>query len=382
MRKEKKHFWQAVAVMVGYIIGVGMFGLPFLVSKAGLVSFFVLLIILGFVQHFIHLIYANVILETRSRHRMPGYAEKYLGRPWKEITFLAKMIGNFGALLAYIIITGVFLNQLLGPYLGGSEFIYANILFFIEAGIVLLGVGMIARAELIMATFLLAVVVLVSIKSLGHIEIGNYNLFNWKYIILPYGAMLMALDGNGSLPMVVRILKRDKELIKKAIRLGTFIPIVVIAIFTLAIVGLAGENTTADALTGISSVLGSGTVKIALVFGIITMVTSFLGVAESVKETLWWDYEVNKLLAWALAVFVPYLLYIANFRNFIEVISFAGAIAGGMSAVILILIFLQMKKKKKQLILFKKQPNIIILSLLIGLFVAGIIYKIWAFSVL
>ncbi len=373
-------YLKALSLMIGYIIGVGMFSLPFLVAKAGVVSFFIIFISIFFVQYFIHLIYADVILETKTRHRMSGYAEKYLGKPWKEITFLAKIIGNYGALLAYIIITGIFLNQLLGPIFGGSDFIYSNIIFFVEAIIVLFGIGMIANAELVLMFLLLVVIVLISFKGFGFVEMENFKIIDWKYLLLPYGAMLLALDGNGALPMVARIVKRDKNMMKKVVTSATILASVIILVFTSVIVGVSGAGTSADSLSGISDIMGPGVVTIALIFAIISMITSFIGVAEAIKETFWWDFKVNKLLSWALAVFVPYLLFLFGFKDLIGIISFAGAVAGGMSAIVLILVFKQLKKKKKQLLLFKRKPNSIILTILISLFVLGVIYEIWAFS--
>ena len=130
----RKNFLQALAVMIGYIIGVGMFGLPFLISKAGILTFFVFIILLGFVQYLLHLIYANLIIVSDGYHRLPGYAEIYLGKKGKIVVFVAKLVGSYGALIAYIIITGIFLNQLLSQYFGGSEFLYATSLFIIEIG--------------------------------------------------------------------------------------------------------------------------------------------------------------------------------------------------------------------------------------------------------
>lgn len=374
-----KNFLPALAVMVGYVIGVGMFGLPFLVSKAGVWSFFILLILLGFTQYFVHLIYANVILSVKQFHRMPGYAGIYLGRKWKHLTFFAKLVGNLGALLAYIIITGIFLHQLLSPIFGGSEFVYASILFFIEATIIYFGVGFLSRAELLMTSFLLMVVIMLAIKGHTSIVTENFMAIDWRYLLLPYGAMLFALDGNGSLPIVANLLQRDKKLMKKVVRLGTFIPVLVIIVFTLTIVGISGSGTTQDALVGISSVLGNGVVTIALIFGVLTMITSFLGVAQSLRETLCWDYGINKFLSWALACFIPYFMYLFGFKNLISVISFAGAIAGGFSAIMLILIFMKLKRTNKRMPMFKYKPSAIITSLLICMFIAGLIYEILVF---
>jgi len=374
-----KNYWQAVAVMVGYVIGVGMFSLPFLTSRAGILVFFILIIFFGLVQYLLHLIYANLIIATEGYHRLPGYAEIYLGKAGKILTFIAKTIGNYGALLAYIIITGIFLNQLLSATFGGNEFIYASLLFILEAGIVFFGIGMIARAEFFMTILLLLVIFFVFVKGSSVMEISNFTVINWKYFLLPYGAMLFAIDGVGSLPIVVKLLRRQKESIKSVVRIGTFVPVAVIALFTLVILGISGNQTTPDALSGIKAILNDGVVLFSLIFGVLTMVTSFLVVAESIKETLWWDFKVNKHLSWALAVFLPYILYVLGLKNLINVISFAGGVAGSLSAIILILIFIQLRKKAGRLVLFKRSPGAVIIYFLISLFVCGMIYEIYYF---
>ncbi|MBU4319367.1 MAG: hypothetical protein KKF30_19070 [Proteobacteria bacterium] len=377
--KKPKNYYLAAAVMVGYIIGVGMFGLPFLVSRAGLLSFIILIAVLGLVQYLLHLIYANLIVVTEGYHRMPGYAEIYLGRRGKIIVFIAKLVGNCGALLAYIIITGIFLNQLLSPYFGGNEFIYASILFFIEAIVVFFGVKIIAKTELFMTGLLILVVALIAVKGYGAIEPSNYFLIDWKYILLPYGAMLFALDGGGSLPIVAKLLGRNKKSIKSIVKIGTFLPVIIISIFTLVVVGISGSRTTQDALTGVGLIIDNGVIFFSLIFGVLTMVTSFLLVAQSIKETLWWDFKVNKYYAWAIAVFVPYILYALGMKNLIDVISFAGAIAGGTSAIILILIFIKLSKLKNKLVLFKRRPKKALAYFLILMFLSGILYEVFYF---
>ncbi len=361
--------------MVGYVIGVGMFGLPFLFSRAGVLSFFIFLAVLGPIQYFLHLVYANLIIVTKTYHRMTGYAEIYLGKKGKYFVFTAKMIGNMGALLAYIILSGTYLYHLLSPSLGGSEFFYASVLFFLEAIIVFFGIGMIARVEFFITGLLLVVIVMIAAKGGGSISMANYSLANWHYFLLPYGAMLFAIDGSGSLPIVAKLLGRDKEQIKSVIRVGMILSIAVVIVFTLVILGVSGPLTTEDALTGVGRILDGRVTMIALFFGVLTMATSFFGVAESIRETLWWDIKFNKYLAWGMAVFIPYLLYLIGFQDFIGVISFAGAISGSLCAIFMIIIFLKFVKKKDHLPLFKHKPKAILLYFLILMFVSGLIYN-------
>ena len=301
--------------------------------------------------------------------------EIYLGKKGKYFVFTAKMIGNMGALLAYIILSGTYLYQLLSPALGGSEFFYASLLFFLEAIIVFFGIGMIARVEFFITGLLLVVIIMIAVKGSGSISLTNYSLANWHYFLLPYGAMLFAIDGNGSLPLVAKLLRRNKKHIKSVIRLGMFLSITVIIVFTLIIIGISGPLTTEDALTGVGRILDGRVTMIALFFGILTMMTSFFGVAESVRETLWWDFKFNKYLAWSMAVFIPYILYLIGFQDFINVISFAGAISGTLCAIFMIVIFLKFVKKKDSLPLFNHKPKIILLYLLILMFVSGLIYN-------
>ncbi len=378
-QKNDKKQLQAIAVMIGYIIGVGMFGLPYLVIRAGILPFLFFLVLLLPVQYLLHLIYASMIINTKTYHRLPGYTGIYLGDGAKIFIFMAKMVGNMGALLAYIIITGVFLNELLTPLFGSHEFFYATTLFIIEAAIVYLGIGMIARAELFMTALLVVVVILIIARGLPFVETNNFIALDWKYFILPYGALLFALDGNGSLPIVAKLVKRDHKIIKSVIRYGTFIAAFIILTFTLTIAGISGVATTPDALIGIHSVM-DGVIVFALIFGIFSMITSFFGVAESIKETLNWDFKVNKFLSWAIAVFVPYTFYLNGVRNLSDVIILVGSIGGGICAIVLIMIFNKIRKKKNGLILFDYKPSILLQWGLILLFVLGIIYTMCEYS--
>lgn len=374
-----KKYWQASAVMIGYIIGVGMFGLPFVTAQAGVVLFFAYLLVLGFIQYFVHLVYANMIITTRSFHRLPGYVGKYLGLGGKTAVACAKLLGNYGALLAYIIISGSFLFELLGPFLGGSEFFYGSVIFLLEAIVVFFGIGMIARFELAMSIMLFLVVFLLFAKGSEVVSIANFQTFDWRCFFLPYGAMLMALDGNGSLPIVAKLLDKDPKKIKSVIRFSMLASSLVTVVFVLTIVGISGPLTTENALSGVKLILGDGVIVLALIFGVISMMTSVFGVAESIKETLWWDYKVNKTAAWALAVGVPYALYVLGVNSLVDVIGFAGAIAGGFSAVMMIATFMKMRKQGKKLLIFDYFPGNYVLYIIILLLVLGGIFEVCNF---
>ncbi|MFA6107046.1 MAG: aromatic amino acid transport family protein [Patescibacteria group bacterium] len=374
-----RKFFQALAAIVGYIIGVGMFALPYLFIKAGLWPCLILIVIIGIAQYFVHLLYAAVICDNPGYHRLPGHAENYFGPAGKRLTFVVTMIGNYGAMLAYIIVGGVFARQLFSPFWGGSEVLYASILFFIAAGVVFFGIKTIARFEFYFTAAMVVVLLLVIKRSLGFASPANLTLVNWKYALLPFGAILFAFDGGGVIPLAAEILNKRKKSLKIAIGFGTFFSIALIVIFSLVTAAVTGGKTTPDVLTGLWNVMDGKIVLISLVLGLLVIATSFFAVAENIKDTFSRDYGINKTISWALAFFIPYAFYLAGFNNFIGVISFAGAISGGFTGIILILIFRKMEKEKKKLSFFRHKPGRLFLGLVASLFLAGIVYEIWSF---
>jgi len=377
--KKDKKYWQSVAVMMGYIIGVGMFGLPFITSKTGVVLFFFYLFFLGLIQYFVHLVYANMIIATKEYHRLPGYVNIYLGRAGKHLVFVSKLLGNYGALLAYIIISGIFLYELLGDSFGGTPFIYASLIFFLEAIIVLFGMKLIAKVELYMSVLLFLVVFIIAFKSLSFSSFSNFQIFNWRYLFLPYGVMLVALDGSSTLPMVAKIINRHPEKFKSIIRTSMSLAILVIVIFVLSIIGISGNETSQDALSGIKPIINHGVIRFALTFGLFSMLTSVLGVAESLRETFIWDYKINRRLSWFLAVAIPYVLYCIGLDSLIIVIGLSGSLAGGFSAIMLIFAFMHMRAQKHNLSMFKHAVSDNFFYFIIFLFVSGIGYTLLTF---
>lgn len=372
-----KNYFHAIATLIGTIVGVGMFAVPFVVSRSSIILLFIYLPILGIAQYFLHKFYAEIILSTKGKHRLPGYAEKYFGKGGKTLTLIIVMLGNYGALLAYIIIGGIFAHELLSPMLGGSAFIYSVGLFIIEALIVLFGLRLIASVELVMAGLLVMLLGLIAWRGWGNVNIDNYAIVNWSNLFLPYGPIFFAVGGGAAIPSVCKLLAQKKENIKSAIAWGTFIPVIITAIFTVVVVGVTGINTSPDTLVGLHSVFTNGVITVALIFGLLSVFTSFLIIAQAIRETYWWDFGMNKNIAWFLACFIPFILYVAGLQNLIKVISLTGAVIGGLAGIIIIQMALRVKKKKEQKSVITNGLNSPVAYILSLLFILGLIYEIW-----
>jgi tyrosine-specific transport protein len=101
-------FLKALSVFLGTVIGVGIFGLPFVAQKAGffvVLGYFLFMVLVAILTH---LFFGEVALDTKKIYRLPGYVGEYLGQRWKKLSFFITATGLFGALLAYLIIGGQF----------------------------------------------------------------------------------------------------------------------------------------------------------------------------------------------------------------------------------------------------------------------------------
>lgn len=373
-----KNYILAVATLMGTIIGVGLFALPFVINKSGVLPLFFYLIALAAIQYFLHLLFAEIILATKDKHRLPGFMEKYIGKKGKKLAFLADMIGAYGSSLAYIIIGGFFLHQLLNPYFSHSVFFYSTVLFGLVALITFFDLKMIAGTELVLSSFLVIAIGLIVWRGFGHMQLANYHLLDLKNVFLPYGPIFFAISGGAAIPEVCRLLVREKEKIKSAIFWGTFMPAALMLIFVLVVLGIGGAKTSPDTLAGLSLALNNGVITFSLLFGLLAIITSYVVIAQATEEIYEWDYKLNNKLAWFLACFIPYFLYLIGWTNLIKVISFTGAVTGGLVGLILIWLVFKVKARPERVSVINNKLSLPVAYFLSLLFVLGLVYEVWA----
>jgi amino acid permease len=376
-----KNYILAVATLFGAITGAGFFAVPYVIAHAGTITLFFYLPILVAIQTLLHLLFARLVLSTKTAHRLPGYVEIYAGKKYKSVVSFFSLISGYGTLLAYVILGGTFLNGLLSPHFGGSLTFYSLLMFSVEALIVLAGIKLIAGTELILTSFLIIVVGLIAAQSFFHLNLHNYLTLNWKQLLLPYGPIFFAVSGDAAIPEVCRLLSREKHKIKSAIIWGTVLPSVVLAVFTLVVVGVTGLNTSPDTLSGLRGFFGNGVIALAMVLGAISIFTSCLVMMQAVREIFWWDFKINKYLAWAFVFILPVILYLFNFTNLTAVISITGAVMGGILGVVLVLLFPIMERRPEQKSVLRTSITRPWAIALCSLFVLGLITELikWIF---
>lgn len=373
----------AIGSLAGTIIGLGMFGIPYVAMKAGIGLTLGYILVLGLITALLHAMYLEVTLRTKETHRLPGYAEIYLGKKWKHFSFFLGMVGAWGSLLIYTIVGGEFINILAGPIFGNSVFWFGILFFILGSYITVRPFRDIGKVEAVCTILMVAAVFWLLAKGFfgGHIIYDNFSPVNWDNWFLPYGVILFAMGGFSIIPSLENILGKE---IKKGERIhfgkiafwGTFIPMIVYAVFVVAVLGITGAGTSEEALTGLQSVFGNGLVKIAALIGFLALFTSFIAIGNDLKRNFTDDYRLPNFVSIFLTLFPPLTLFLFKIAGFIEVMGFLGGALGVYAYVIIIFLFYQAKKKGEAVSLFSFQFPKLLAFILAAMFIIAGVYTI------
>ena len=374
-----KDFFKAFSILTGTIVGVGLFSLPFIAARVGIWVMLLYFLILGTVVILIGLSYGEVALRTKGLRRLPGYAEKYLGPSAKKIAFVSNGFGLTGVILAYIIIGGNFLGILAKPLFGGGSLFYTLAFFTAGAVLIYFGVKSIARVEFFLLILLFVALGLIFNRGFDLIEIKNLFVFDPKYLFLPYGAILFSLSGSSLIPEIKEILKDSPKKLKSVIISAILVSAFICLAFIFLILGITGQETSSEAIAGLKKTFNNGVVEVALIFGILTVFTSFITLGLTLKKILWYDLKLKKNLAWVLACFGPLALFLMGFDDFISIISLTGGVFLGIDVILIVLIYLKAKTKGDLIPAYNLNLPRILAYFLILFFIVGAIYEIFHF---
>ncbi|MBU0706782.1 hypothetical protein KKG41_00210 [Patescibacteria group bacterium] len=333
-----KQYINSISIIVGTAVGAGIFALPYAMAKAGVGISLFYLVVLGLVSIVLVLAYGEVILRTNDHLQIIGYTKKYLGNNWRVIALVSFIAGITGALIAYTIQVGEFLETLLGPMLGGSASTYSLVYFIIVSLIVLAGLGMIVQFEKYMVALLILVVCTILFSGFPKIEWVNLTTFNAYYLFLPYGVILFAISAASAIPDAKVALKKNKKLFS-VIKYGMIVPLIIYILFSVAVVGISGAGTHEGAIPGLTPYLGNWVVLLGILFGIIAMTTSFLTLGLVIREIYQLDFKIPRFYAWLMAMIPPFLVVVLHLASFVSTISLVGGVMGGFDGIIVLLMW-------------------------------------------
>jgi len=369
IKEKRSNFLKALATYSGTIIGVGIFGLPFVAMSAGFIVVLIYFIVLTVLAISVNNLYGEMACDTHKMARVPGYVEEYLGPKTKKFSFVVSTCVLVGALLAYLILGGEFLYLLMKDLFGGPLLLYVLLFFIFGAIFIYRGIKSISQFELVMLIIFFIILFFFLSQALPFIKIENLLTFDSKFITFPYGVILFSLGGLAMVPEAKEMVHRNRRELKKVITWGIIMAAIACLIFVFSFLGATGKETSKNAISGFAHLVGPHVILVGCVFGLITTFTSFITLGLTLKKMFVYDFRFSDKAAYLVTCLAPLLLYLAGVKNFIDVIGLTGALLLGIESSLIIFCYRNFLKKR-----FQRQAPFKIYIILLAL-ITGVIFQ-------
>ncbi|MGC8651117.1 MAG: aromatic amino acid transport family protein [Minisyncoccia bacterium] len=345
---------EAIAALVGTIIGAGVFTLPKIAEESGLLPTLLWLGIVLILIIYLHLAYGEIVLRTPKEFRLPGYAGYYLGEPSRKLMLLTTFFTFSFSLLIYLFLGGQFLSTFLTLFLPSHILPSGFLVIFLW---LLLSLAIFSkqdhasRINLILSFLLLILFVVIAFFAFSRFQSANLDLFNFSYKwswLIPYGVLFYALNGMVAVPEAISVIKRkrvNQSEVKGIIITGILISAFCYLLFIISVLGATGSSTTLEAIGGLKILLGNGIVIIGAILGLLAVITSYLIFAIYIKNSFIHDFHWSPFISNFVVVLGPLVLYFAHMMNIVKLISFMGGMLGGFEGSIVLFTLYRAKKK-------------------------------------
>jgi amino acid permease len=353
----------ALFTLVGTTIGVGFYALPFAYSKFPLISFAVLGLALTIMNILYHL-YIRIITDKRiGNHQLPGITERILSKKLKNVVAVPLLLSRSGVLFLYITIFGNFTKAIFKNTADVTinPLIPAIAITILISLLIRKKLKNIGKVNLYLSLTLIVLVVIISfrgifenigsnpldITKLFSDEIGSIfstPLGSMRELGLIYGVSIVSLSGIAAIPSLELIIE-DRDKLKTISFVGSLLTASLYTIFIVFIFSSSGPITE-DALSGFTN---SVYIIPLLIAGLLSTITSFIGVGRSLFEIYTFDYEIPDIWGWFLTIFVPLLMYIFTNGSFARIVGIIGGLIGGIEGILIIANYVKLMNMNKKI---------------------------------
>jgi amino acid permease len=371
--KLKSNYFEAVAILVGTMIGAGIFSLPYAVQQIGWWPGLAIMTLVALMVLLLYLLLGELSLSTRGLHHFTGFAQVYLGPAGKWLMLFTMVITLYLPLLAYTVATGDILVNIIGGEAGAWGWLYLAVcslaIFF--------GLKLFRKVEFVVNLGFIFLIVLISYLAAPYFSLDNIGQTDWSRVIFPYGAILFAFGGGSAVPLMRAVLKDQEDKLRSAIITGLSIVFVLYLLFAFVLAGALGNNVAPIVTLSLGSALGPTALLVANVFAIFAMTSCFLSIGSSLQLMFQKDFNLRKTIAWVLTVIVPALLFFIGIDNYFALINLSGAVVGGLESILLLIIYWRLRHlyKTGRTPEYKLQQYLPIIIILFLMFLTGLIYS-------
>jgi tyrosine-specific transport protein len=325
-------------LVAGTSIGGGMLALPVLTSLAGFMPSLVVYLLCWLFMASTGLLFLEISQWIKGESNILSMAERTLGKPGRYFAWVIYLFLFYCLTVAYMVGCGnifVELSQYRIPdWLGPLLFV---ILF---APFILISTAWASHLNIWLVAGL-------ALSYLGFVFLGVYYVkplllkyHDWSYSMRVLPIAFTSFAYQGIIPTLASYMHHDAKNIRKAILIGSFIPMIAYTIWQALIMGivpLEGPNGLKDALSQGQNAVhplkyfieNEFVYVLGQAFAFFALITSFLGVALGLRDFLADGLNVHKdvkgKLLLALLVLLPPLCIAVSYPHvFLIALDYAG----------------------------------------------------------
>ncbi|WP_413283125.1 aromatic amino acid transporter [Vibrio sp. MA40-2] len=326
-------------IIAGTTIGAGMLALPLASSGIGFVASLSIMLVLWLLMTYTALLMLELHQHAPSNATLHTLAEQFLGGKGKWVASIAMLFLFYALCSAYIAGGGAQfagrLTQLTGIEVGGSM---ATIIFTaIVAFIVTVGTRTVDHINRVLFSMkLVAMVVVLFFLAPNVTQSYLLNMpLQQGLIVASIPVIFTSFGFHGSIPAIVNYLDGDTKALKKAVVIGSAIPLVVYLFWQVVTLGVISQQELIESkgLTALISALAtkihfSQLEQIIGIFADLALLTSFLGVSlglfEYLGDSLNKNADKQNRIISALVTFLPPMCFALFYpQGFIMALGYA-----------------------------------------------------------
>ncbi|MCG9681066.1 aromatic amino acid transporter [Vibrio sp. Isolate23] len=370
-------------IIAGTTIGAGMLALPLASAGIGFATSLIIMVALWALMAYTALLMVELHQHADSSATLHTLAKQFLGQKGKWVASFSMLFLFYSLCAAYIAGGGAQFGERLAQFTGLEITGTASTMIFtiVVASVVTIGTSTVDKVNRVLFTIKLVAMAMV-LTFLAPNVTESYLLsmpIEQGLIVASIPVIFTSFGFHGSIPAIVNYLDGNTPSLRKAIVIGSSIPLVIYVFWQIVTLGVVSQDALVDnqGLSGLISTLSnkvhqSGLGQTIGVFADLALLTSFLGVSLGLFEFLGDSFKKknvssNRAIVGAIT-FVPSMGFALFYpQGFIMALGYAAI------ALAVLAIFLPIMMVKRARIAENTQDSYQVFGGNVGLMISGTI---------
>ncbi len=325
--------------MAGAIIGAGMFSLPFVFVKAGLVKAIFFILLATVLVTLIHVLYADIVLKTKGRHNFVGLANLFLSRAGFWMAVLTAVVGTVLSLEIYLVLSRSFSALIFN----GDTEKYLILFWALGSAVIFFNLRRLAIVEFLITAGMIIIVAIIFLAAAPQIQSFSFSwMGDWPIsrVFFIIGPLIFSLAGRVAVLEAVEVVKFKRKKAKLAVALGTVVPALVYVAFALAVIALSSP-VSEDSVSGLIGGVHPLLMILIGVLGLLSLWSTYVIIGFNINNILITDLKKPLIFRLATVVLAPLALYFWGSQDFIWLVTIMGGVFLTAEGFLIFLIWLK-----------------------------------------